>query len=236
MKLTGQEDQFLKQYLSKILKYRETYDELYDHIITALSHKTTITSFEQTVYDIITDDFGGHDNLMKLEKAFRKAAIKGTIRLFLIYFIGYFKFPKLLYTIAGIVMTYYFTLYVQLTLSTLEVICIPIVFLPGLYCSVKYLKTYNFVRKKAGRVFNPPTIKPQLKAGALPILSLFPYFAFLILINFEWVDELDFYNPHTVLTTLGLSICALYGLSLMKLRIDDFEINRTKIILAADKF
>jgi hypothetical protein len=69
MKLTEQEDQFLKQYLSKVLKYRETYDELYDHIITALSHRATITSFEETIADIISDDFGGPGNLLKLEKA-----------------------------------------------------------------------------------------------------------------------------------------------------------------------
>ena len=82
MKLTEQEDQFLKQYLSKRLKYRETYDELYDHIITALSHKITITSFEEAIADIIRDDFGGPGNLMELETASKKAAVKDTVRLF----------------------------------------------------------------------------------------------------------------------------------------------------------
>jgi hypothetical protein len=39
MKPTEQEKQWLKEYLYQALTYRETFDEVYDHILLALEHK-----------------------------------------------------------------------------------------------------------------------------------------------------------------------------------------------------
>ncbi|WP_183580461.1 hypothetical protein HDF18_25915 [Mucilaginibacter sp. X5P1] len=236
MRLTEQEDQLLKQYLSKILKYRETYDELYDHIITALSHKTTITSFEQTIYDIITDDFGGHDNLMKLEKASKRAAFKDTIRLFLISFIGYFKFPKLLYTVVGAGMTYYFTLHVQLSLWNLRTIGLTMMVLPAIYTFARSVKMYAFVQKediKAGRdfnrhKFNRPKIKPSLTGSATIVILTIA--ALPLMFPHLWLPMI--YYP--VFVTLFLLFCALYNLSLARFYRNDLARTRA-IILAADK-
>jgi hypothetical protein len=233
MKLTEQEDQLLKQYLSKILKYRETYDELYDHVVTALSHKTTITSFEQSVYDIITDDFGGYDNLMKLEKASKKMAIKDTIKGFLIYFTGYFKFPKLLYTVAGIVMVYYFTLYFQLTLWTVQAICPAMICFPQLYYFVTLIKEFAFLQKrdKKGYVF-----KPAFKLNVIAAIGTLPVWIFLPFTYWLPPIYLSFWHsPHPVFVTSFLMTSVLYALSLMKLY-RDIAISRTHIILAVDKF
>ena len=237
MKLTGQEDQLLKQYLSKILKYRETYDELYDHIITALSHKTTITSFEETIADIIRDDFGGPDNLIKLEKASKKAAVEDTVRLFLISFIGYFKFPKLSYTVVGAGMTYYFTLHVQLNLWNLRAIGLTMMVLPMIYTFTRSVKMYAFVQKediKAGRVFNRhkfnrPKIKPSLTSSAINVIVTIPCLP--LMLPHLWLPMI--YYP--VFVTLFLLFYALYNLSLARFYRNDLA--RTKaIILAAYKF
>lgn len=237
MKLTEQEDQLLKQYLSEILKYRETYDELYDHIVTALSHKTTIISFEQSVYDIITDDFGGYDNLMKLEKASKKAAIKDTTRLFLISFIGYFKFPKLLYTVVGCGITYYFTLHVQLSLWNLRAIGLTMMVLPMIYTFARSVKMYAFVQKediKAGRVFNRhkfnrPKIKPSLTGSAINVIVTIPCLP--LMLPHLWLPMI--YYPAFI--TLFLLFYALYNLSLARLYRNDLATTKA-IILTADKF
>jgi hypothetical protein len=231
MKLTEQEDQFVKQYLSKILKYRETYDELYDHIVTALSHKTSITSFEQSVYDIVTDDFGGYDNLMKLEKASKKVAVKDTIGLFLIYFTGYFKFPKLVYTVAGIVMIYYFAPHVQLKLWTVLGNCLVMIVFPQLYYFALMIKKFAFLQKrdKKGYVF-----KPTFKLNVIAAMGTLPIWIYL-LCDFLSPIYLSFWrSPHPVLLTSFLIISVLYALSLMKLY-RDIAISRTYIILATDK-
>jgi hypothetical protein len=233
MKLTEQEDQLLKQYLSKILKYRETYDELYDHIVTALSHKTTIISFEQSVYDIITDDFGGYDNLIKLEKASKKMAVKDTIGLFLIYFTGYFKFPKLVYTVAGIIMVYYFTLNVQLTLFTVLAICSTMIFFPLLYYFAMKIKMHSFLQKRDKKEY---VFKPLFKLNIITTVAALP-----VLINFlctYWLPPIYlsfWHNPNPVFVTSLIMISVLYALSLMKLY-RDMTISRTHIILAVDKF
>jgi len=233
MKLTEEEDQLLKQYLLKILKYRETYDELYDHIITALSHKTTITSFEETIADILTDDFGGYDNLTKLEKAYKKVAVRDTVRLFLIYFIGYFKFPKLLFTVAGIVMIYYFTQHVQLKESYLSSIGLAMACSPWIYYGAKRIKLQK-ENKKAGHVFNPLIFKPTSNEYLIYQISCFP-------ICF-WVGDLfNSWNRYSnksgpIETAFCLIIFALYALSLMKLYRDSLARIRTDIILITDKF
>ena len=233
MKPTEQEDQLLKQYLSKTLKYRETYDELYDHVVTALSHKTTITSFEQSVYDIITDDFGGYDNLMKLEKASKKVAIKDTIKGSLIYFTGYFKFPKLLYTVAGIVMVYYFTLNVQLTLWTVLAICLTMICFPQLYYFAMSIKKFAFLQKrdKKGYVF-----KPTFKLNIIAAMGTLPVWIYVLCSYWSPPIYLSFWrDPDPVLVTSLIMISILYALSLMKLY-RDIAISKTYIILAVDKF
>jgi hypothetical protein len=234
MKLTEQEDQFLKQYLSKVLKYRETYDELYDHIITALSHRTTITSFEETIADIISDDFGGPGNLPKLEKASKKAASKDTIRLFLISFISYFKFPKLLYTVAGTIMTYYFTLHIQLNLWNLRAIGWTMMVLPVIYTFARSVKMYAFLQKediKAGRDFNRhrfnrPKIKPSLTGSAINVIVAIP--SLPLMLPHLWLPLI--YYP--VFVTSFLLFYALYNLSLARFYRNDLTRTRAYVLEA----
>lgn len=234
MKLTAQEDQFLKQYLSKTLKYRETYDELYDHIITALSHKITTSSFEETIADIIRDDFGGPDNLRKLEKASKKSAFKDTVRLFLISFIGYFKFPKLLYTVASAGMTYYFILHVQLNLWNLRAIGLTMMVLPMIYTFARSVKMYAFVQKediKAGRVFNRhkfnrPKIKPSLTGSAINVIVTIPCLP--LMLPHLWLPMI--YYP--LFVTLFLLFYALYNLSLERFYGNDLTRTRAYVLEA----
>src|SRR5882757_4068580 len=114
MKPTDQRQQWLKEYLGAVLTYREAFEEVYDHVVTGFNNDTDAASFEHSVNAIINNDFGGYDKLPKLEKASKKAATKNSIKLFLTHFIGYFKFPSLLYVIATNVITYYLILYLQI--------------------------------------------------------------------------------------------------------------------------
>jgi len=82
MKLTEQQDIYLKEYLRKALKYRETYNEVYDHMLTALTNKTGDAPFEQIVDEIIRYDFGGRDSLAMLEVAAKKSNSKADIASF----------------------------------------------------------------------------------------------------------------------------------------------------------
>lgn len=58
MKPTLQQGEILKKYLREALLYRETYEEVYDHVLTSLAQKSEESSFQNAVNEILNDDFG----------------------------------------------------------------------------------------------------------------------------------------------------------------------------------
>ncbi|MDN3586404.1 hypothetical protein QWY86_07005 [Pedobacter aquatilis] len=71
MKLNVAEKQVLRDYIFNEPKYRETYNELYDHLINALSDSDELFSIE-LVAKIINEDFGGFINIRNREEAYQK--------------------------------------------------------------------------------------------------------------------------------------------------------------------
>ena len=59
MKITPEQQSLLQRHLRKILKYRETYAEFYDHIVTAVEAEKANILFDDAVIGIIKNDFGG---------------------------------------------------------------------------------------------------------------------------------------------------------------------------------
>lgn len=102
-----QQQQWLKQYLRSVLKYHETYEEIYDHILLALENRPKDNFFESTVNSIINDDFGGINGLFKMEKNC-KAAVSAEVRKqYRRYFFTYLKFPYVIYAVAIAVLAGY---------------------------------------------------------------------------------------------------------------------------------
>nr|WP_067058207.1 hypothetical protein [Mucilaginibacter sp. L294] len=114
MKPTEQQLKVVQDYLHKTLTYRETYEEIYDHILSAVEHQPNNILFEDAINNIIRNDFGSHENLLKIEKANKNALVKETINTYLQYFWYYFKLPGLLYTLLVALLAYYFFSQVKL--------------------------------------------------------------------------------------------------------------------------
>jgi hypothetical protein len=108
MKPTEQQLKVLQDYLHKTLTYRETYEEIYDHILSAIEHQPNNISFENAINNIINDDFGNPKNLLKIEKANKNALVKETISAYMKYWGYYFKLPGVLYTLVFALLSYYF--------------------------------------------------------------------------------------------------------------------------------
>ena len=72
MKPDEQQKQWLRGYLREVLTYRETNEEVYDHVLTALGNKPLDRFFETTIMAIIEEDFGGSNGLLKLEENFER--------------------------------------------------------------------------------------------------------------------------------------------------------------------
>jgi hypothetical protein len=59
MKLNQEQQEFIKKTLHRELKFMETYEELYDHIITSLEITPNDIPFVDAVHNIIENDLGG---------------------------------------------------------------------------------------------------------------------------------------------------------------------------------
>jgi hypothetical protein len=97
MRPDDEQKQWLLQRLRKVLKYHETYEEVYDHVLLAQESRPKEKSFEDAAELIITDDFGGNKGLFTMEKSCRDAVVTGVWKQYWRYFFSYFKFPYVLY-------------------------------------------------------------------------------------------------------------------------------------------
>jgi hypothetical protein len=70
MIITAQQQEELRIILSDYTKYKETYSEVYDHVLSALEEQNDSldTSFEQKVHEVLDADFGGLSQLPVMEK------------------------------------------------------------------------------------------------------------------------------------------------------------------------
>jgi hypothetical protein len=73
MKPNREQKQWLKDYLRKVMVYRETYEEVYDHMLLAIENHPEQQYFATTVLDILDNDFGGSNGLLALEENCRQA-------------------------------------------------------------------------------------------------------------------------------------------------------------------
>jgi hypothetical protein len=143
MQTTIQQQEFLKAKLNGLLKYSETYAEVYDHILLALTLRTNPKSFEAAVNDIIEEDFGGDFELRRMEDKCRVAAIKKVKKQYRVSFFSWFKSAPLL---ASMVATFLLLNYIALqSLLIVELVLGVIVLVPEI----------NFIarRIRAGYLF-----------------------------------------------------------------------------------
>lgn len=108
MKPDARQIQTLKDYLHQTLVYREAYEEIYDHILSALEHQENNITYQEAINNIIRDDFGSPKNLLNIEKEIKNALVKDTVRRYFAYLSACFKFPGMIYTVTGALLSYYF--------------------------------------------------------------------------------------------------------------------------------
>ena len=71
MKLSAEQKIELRIYIFNQQKYRETFNEVYDHLINALADSAEPFSVEQ-VAKIINEDFGGFNTIRAKELQYQK--------------------------------------------------------------------------------------------------------------------------------------------------------------------
>ncbi|RZJ49810.1 MAG: hypothetical protein EOO44_17620 [Flavobacterium sp.] len=108
MKLTAEQKLEVRNYIIDVPKYRETYNELYDHIINALEENNNPFSINE-VASIVNTDLGGFSEVVAQEKNYQKTLNRKFIRSFQLEMLNTFKWPNMLGNI--IVLTQCIMLY-----------------------------------------------------------------------------------------------------------------------------
>jgi len=76
MKLSQSEELSLQKYLRSNLRYRETYAEFYDHILSSLENMPGNINFDESIKRIIDKDFGGIAGMRTIEIQYQKSTFR----------------------------------------------------------------------------------------------------------------------------------------------------------------
>jgi hypothetical protein len=76
MVLTLENKLEIVDYIGGVPKYQETFDEVYDHIISALSSTENAEFNIGLVRDIVNEDFGGFEQIVLNETEFEKRFVR----------------------------------------------------------------------------------------------------------------------------------------------------------------
>jgi len=209
MKPTLQQTRLLKKYLRDTLNYRETYEEIYDHILTALEHNAAYPSFEEAVNNIIKNDFGGLKGLVKIEKQHYSAVVNEVIKQQWHNFITNFKFPEIVYSLLLFCCIYYGMLQFTMQSYAMVGLFFAIVMMPGVFVLARYFKIGYAIKD------TKKSIKDKIlgQVAGKPLLVFNPGIFLLIAKNQVslWV------STHPFIISLVLLTVTLYVLAFVKL-------------------
>jgi hypothetical protein len=221
MKPTTEQDILLRKYLRETLRYRETYEEVYDHVLTALEHNAYTGTLEDAVNQILRDDFGGYDQLRKMEYKAKGVAIADGVRKYMVFFVDYFRWPRLAYTMCFAALIYFTVGQVALAPIMFEAIFAVIILMPAILS----LRRYYVV----GYLFRD--VKKSIRDDVFARIAMVPtrLFVFLglgIIISIDKGHNIWTNATPAILTALYL-LSAIYLLALVRLYRDEFKMSIT---------
>ena len=145
MELSEKQKAEIKNYMITIPKYRETYDELYDHILNALADDDSKYGIDKVIF-IVNNHFGGFMNIIDQEKTCHQEIGKKYNREFRQQLITTLGGPGLL-VFAFCLLVYYcsrfatFSIKPMLMLTILSSICVAVFAFMKIFMNrVKYSK------------------------------------------------------------------------------------------------
>ena len=142
----ARQDEELKNYLRKAFLYRETYEEVYDHVLNSL-HATNNNelSFRQNIDRIITNDFGGSKGLKIIEKNYQKTFYAATMKKQWRLFKNWFSYPLLPFTAALFGITYFLGTKMPVTMN-LGMLAVALL-APVLLINMRYFKNRLYLER-----------------------------------------------------------------------------------------
>ena len=221
MKPSLQQEENLRTYLRKELRYRETYEEVYDHILTALEQKPDNVPFQDLVNQIIKDDFGGGKGLLEMEKRCHQMVTDEMVGLQLNYFKSNFKFPNLVYTLILFLTIYLVVPQISHASFIITFLNFAGLIVPGIVILIRHFNVKYFTLD----------IKKSVKDSIIRKIAyiFYQFILFPSIIGLNHKKNIDsFIIDYTSIVALGITILILYILSFIKLSKSEFKVYTTK--------
>lgn len=227
---TSEEKQWLKDYLYQALTYRETFDEVYDHILLALEHKEAQPFFESTVYQIIDEDFGGSINMLNMEVDCKGTTNREVKVQYWLMVASWFKRPLIAYTVMIFGLMFFA---ISLNIRVIKIgialfALLVVIVLPIILISVRSFKmgrvygdTKESIRDSAFRWL----IYGFFLTSLVVIRPVFKLMNFIVMHVFHYPSAKALENsiPGHILATISFMIFIIHFLSLVKLYREEFK-------------
>ncbi len=222
MKPTLQQEEILRKYLRDALAYRETYEEVYDHILSALEQKPQGIPFQEAVNQILNDDFGGGKGLVEMEKKCYQSVVDETIGQQWKYFKSNFKFPNLIYTLILFLTIYFIVSKIAFASFIIVFLVFAGILVPGLFMLIRYywMGYFTLDTKKS--------IKDKIMGKIAGRCSQLIMFTMLFLSNKKHLAINSWVSNYTAIVTLTVTVFIFYILSFIKLSKDEFKVYLAK--------
>jgi hypothetical protein len=107
MKPNIEQGKLIQQLLRSALKFNDTYDEVYDHVLSALDALPDDVHFMGTLHNIIEYDFGGAKGLKNIERKHTRLAIRQFIAYYLKAMLVPLTSVAIIFLIAGTGLFYF---------------------------------------------------------------------------------------------------------------------------------
>jgi hypothetical protein len=219
MKPTSDQISSLQKYLRKNLKYRETYAEFYDHILTAVEVNSTDASFNDMVMKVVKDDFNGAQGMRSIEDQYRRSAFKELKRKYLNYATDNFRFPGIFITAVFGCLIYFMA---KQPWFDLEVFLWNIMAIRAIPAILRFI-----TRITSPRIHGAPTrsIKSDFFKWQNFITFFIFYLGYLVAshsinTNPVWLKEL---TPTPLMVTILMLLITLHSLTYYKVCRDDIK-------------
>lgn len=218
MKITLEQEAQLRKYLRDVMRYRETCEEVYDHVLTALQNREYAGTFEEAVNQILREDFGGYNNLRQIEDDAKNAAVKSGVNKYISFYIDHFKWPRVIY-----VVVYASFIYLFFNAARLAIVLEAMVALTVITPCILSLMRYYQIGFRFGDTKRSVRDTVFAKIAIVPI-RLFVLGTILLTMSFAqghniWTD------PHPIVITLLFVLSNIYLRAFMKLYRDEFKMS-----------
>lgn len=219
MKPTPAQLLLLQKYLRKNLKYRETYAEFYDHILTAVEAEKADVLFDDLVMGVIKSDFGGTKGMRLIEAEYQRSVFKELKKKYRHYVLNNFRFPGLFITVTLGVLIYFITkqLWFDMDVFLLNIIAIRVI--PDILRMITYIRL--------PRIYKAPlrSIKTAFFKWQNFMTFFIFYLAYLlashsVFSNPVWLKEI-IVTP--LIMTIPMLLVAIHSLTYYKVYRDDIK-------------